>query len=84
MTNKKIVVYGANWCVACQKMKSILVNAQIEHEFRDIDEDLALREYVQDIQNTIPLVQIEDPDNDRIVTLGGYHDVTDLLRFALL
>ena len=84
MTNKKIVVYGASWCGPCQKMKAILVNAQIEHEFKDIDEDPALREYVKSIQNTIPLVQIEDPDRDRVVTLGGYDDVTELLKFALL
>ena len=84
MTNKKIVVYGASWCGPCQKMKSILMNASIDHEFRDIDEDPSLRDYVKSIQNTIPLVQVEDPDKDRVVTLGGYDDVTELLKFALL
>ena len=84
MTNKKIVVYGASWCGPCQKMKAVLMNAGIDHEFRDIDEDPALRDYVKSIQNTIPLVQVEDPDNDRVVTLGGYDDVTELLKFALL
>ena len=84
MTNKKIVVYGASWCGPCQRMKAILKNAKIEHEFRDIDENPELREYVKSIQNTIPLVQVEDPDNDRVVNLGGYDEVTELLKFALL
>ena len=80
----RVVVYGANWCGPCQKVKEELEAAGIQYVFRDIDSNPTFKQYVADIQNTIPMVQVES-NHGNCVTIGGYHEKNEplqLLKFT--
>jgi glutaredoxin len=81
----RVVVYGANWCGPCQKVKEELDAAGIPYVFRDIDSNPTFKQYVADIQNTIPMVQVES-NNGNCVTIGGYSETKetlDIFKFML-
>ncbi len=74
----RVVVYGASWCEPCAKVKDELEAAEIPYVFRDIDSSPVFKNYVIEVQDTIPLVQLES-NNGNWVDVGGYEDTKDLL-----
>ena len=53
--------------------------------FRDIDSNPTFKQYVADIQDTIPMVQVES-NNGNSVTIGGYNETKetlDIFKFML-
>lgn len=74
----RVVVYGANWCVPCRKVKDELEAADVPYIFRDIDSNPVAKQHTLSIQKTIPLVEIEADSGNRVV-IGGYEDTKDTL-----
>lgn len=38
MANKKVILYGTEWCAYCQQLKNWLNNRNVEFSYRDIDQ----------------------------------------------
>ena len=76
----RVVVYGASWCGPCQKVKDELEDADVPYIFRDIDSNPVAKQHALSVQKTIPLVEIEANNGNRVV-IGGYEDTKDTLDF---
>jgi glutaredoxin len=74
----RVVVYGAEWCEPCRKVKEELEVADVPYVFRDIDANLVAKQHAWSVQKTIPLVEIEGNSGNRVV-IGGYEDTKDVL-----
>ena len=74
----RVVVYGAEWCGPCRKVKEELEVADVPFIFRDIDTNLVAKQHAWSVQKTIPLVEIECNSGNRVV-IGGYEDTKDVL-----
>ena len=73
-----VVVYGAKWCEPCRKVKEELEAADVPYIFRDIESNLVAKQHALSVQKTIPLVEIEANNGNRVV-IGGYEDTKDTL-----
>lgn len=73
-----VVVYGTEWCCPCQKVKRELEAADVPFTFRDIDKSIVAKQHALSVQNTIPLVEVESNNGNRVV-IGGYEDTKDTL-----
>jgi len=74
----RVVVYGAEWCEPCRKVKEELEAADVPYIFRDINSNLVAKQHALSVQKTIPLVEIEANNGNRVV-IGGYEDTKDTL-----
>ena len=60
-----IKFYGTSWCPSSRRAKKILVNKRIEFEWINIDEDLAGRKFVLEVNNgnrSVPTIVFPDGD----------------------
>tara|TARA_R110002012_G_scaffold141503_2_gene299234 strand:- start:7175 stop:7432 length:258 start_codon:yes stop_codon:yes gene_type:complete len=74
----RVVVYGAEWCEPCRKVKEELEAADVPYIFRDIESNLVAKQHALSVQKTIPLVEIEARGNNSVV-IGGYEETKDKL-----
>lgn len=74
----RVVVYGAVWCEPCRKVKEELEAADVPYTYRDINSSLVAKQHAMSVQKTIPLVEIEANNGNRVV-IGGYEDTKDTL-----
>ena len=81
----RVVVYGAEWCEPCRKVKEELEVADVPYTYRDIESNLVAKQHALSVQKTIPLVEIEANNGKRVV-IGGYEDTKDsldILQFVI-
>ena len=81
----RVVVYGAEWCEPCRKVKEELESADVPYTYRDISSNLVAKQHALSVQKTIPLVEIEANNGTRVV-IGGYEDTKDsldILQFVI-
>ncbi len=65
---KKIVLYGTNWCGESRRARRLLDENQIPYEWIDIDQDLEGRKFVEQVNNgfrSVPTIVF--PDGTRLV-----------------
>ena len=63
MADKKIVVYGTNWCGDCRRARQFLDKHGIEYEFINIDKDKEAEQFVRKTNNgmrSVPTIIFED------------------------
>jgi len=75
---KKILVYGADWCADCHRTTALFDQHKVEYDYKDIDSDQALKNEMLalvDGKNIIPTVVLSDgttlqePTNDELLTV---------------
>ncbi|MCA9381657.1 glutaredoxin family protein [Candidatus Dojkabacteria bacterium] len=68
--NKKVRLYGADWCSDCIRAKVFLENHNIDFEYIDVDQDEKANQYVVEVNpnknRTIPVIEIEGRE-DRLI-----------------
>jgi len=63
--DSKIKFYGNTWCPSSRRAKKILINRGVEFEWINIDEDLAGREFVLEVNKgfrSVPTIVFPDGD----------------------
>lgn len=73
--DQKLIVYGADWCADCVRIKSLLKQYGVGYSYKDIDSDPAIKEEMLglvDGKNVIPVVVLNDtilqePSNDELL-----------------
>ncbi len=81
----EVVVYGADWCPDCLRVKNILEKHKIDYRYHDVDKDKKMEKEMlalTDNHYTIPTLKIDgqimqDPDNS--VLLSALKLPSDLL-----
>ena len=61
--DKKIKFYGNSWCPGSRRAKKILANRKIEFEWFNINENIAAREFVKQVNNgnrSVPTIVFPD------------------------
>ncbi|MBV8193977.1 MAG: FAD-dependent oxidoreductase, partial [Candidatus Dormibacteraeota bacterium] len=75
-----ITVYGAPWCPDCHRSKRFLSEQRVPYAWVDIDQDIAGRRHVEQLQDggrTIPTIEFDDgtvliePANDELARKLG-------------
>ncbi|GAC1386577.1 MAG: thioredoxin-disulfide reductase [Candidatus Saccharimonadales bacterium] len=74
-----IIVYGADWCGDCHRVKSILTTHELDFTYKDIDSDPAIMTEMLALtagKNIVPTLKIddkviEDPDNTTLLAVLG-------------
>lgn len=51
MSQKKIILYGAEWCGDCKRSRAFLDEQKVEYEYIDIDKTSDAAEEVEKINN---------------------------------
>ncbi|HSX36940.1 MAG TPA: FAD-dependent oxidoreductase, partial [Patescibacteria group bacterium] len=78
-----IVVYGADWCADCLRIKYLLDKHEVAYEYKDVDSDPAiLAEMLKlvDGKNIIPTIKLGDgsalqePSNEELLKKLGLHE----------
>lgn len=75
MEQKKILVYGAEWCADCHRAKRLMADHKIEYTYFDIDELPDKKSEMLKLngdKNTVPTIKIGDkillePTNDQLL-----------------
>lgn len=70
-----VTIYGADWCGDCTRVKYILDKHKIAHDYKNIDNDPAMKQKMLDLnggKNVIPTLVINDkiivdPDNTTLL-----------------
>lgn len=74
----KLEIFGADWCIACKRAKTLAKEKNVEFEFYDISEDpealTKLKGYIGHEPKTIPQIFNEDGH------IGGYDELKILLK----
>lgn len=76
----KYIIYGKERCVYCQASKKLLDNLGIEYEYKQINKDytlndfLELREKYNKNHSTFPFI-LESVDGEDPVYIGGFSDL---------
>lgn len=81
----RVLVYGSNGCIECQKIKEELDAAEVSYGFKDVDLTPFALLHVQETQGCSPLVEIESGSGARVV-VGGFKETKeslDLIRFII-
>lgn len=63
MARANIIVYGANWCIDCQRAKKYLSEQMVHFQWVDVDKDASARALVERVNNgkrIIPTIVFED------------------------
>ena len=80
---ENIVVYGADWCADCHRVKYLLDKHDISYEYKDVDSDPKILEEMLalvDGKNIIPTVKYGDgtvqqePSNQAVLERLGLHE----------
>ncbi len=67
-SNKKIKVYGADWCPDAQRARSVLDELKVDYEWIDIESSKGAAETVRNLNNgEIILPTIIFPDGSKLV-----------------
>ena len=82
----RVIVYGADWCNPCKKVKEELDAADIPYLYYNIDEMPIAMTHVAKVQGSIPLVEIQNVSTGESLPIGGYQDtkeVLDIIQFFM-
>ena len=80
---QKIVVYGADWCADCHRVKYLLDKHELAYDYKDVDSDPAIMAEMlalTDNKNVIPTIALadgtvlQDPSNEELLKALGKHD----------
>src|SRR5574343_101520 len=75
----RVIVYGADWCPDCRRLKRFLQDNEIHHQFIDIDEHPEVAELVESLnggKRIIPTLLLDkvpysNPSNDQLIVALG-------------
>lgn len=75
--DKKVVVYGAEWCGDCTRAKALFDQYNIAYTYYDIDKDEAKKQHaiaLADGKNIVPVIDIDgtillEPSNDTLLNI---------------
>ena len=75
-SNKRVVIYGADWCGYCQNAKKFFTNLDAEFDFINTDENPQKLEDLLKAHNwkSIPMIFIDGKFE------GGFSDVSEKFR----
>ena len=75
---KKIFIFGADWCKACDFLRKAIKQADVDHHIYwiNVDEDWGRELLVVMGQNTIPFMAAVDNDGNFIATRVGPSKIT--------
>jgi glutaredoxin len=85
MTNR-VIVYGADWCGPCKKVKGKLDAAEVPYLYYNIDELPTAKAHAAKVQGSIPLVELHNMKTGGSLVVGGCEDteeVLDIIEFFM-
>ncbi|HEX9017771.1 MAG TPA: glutaredoxin domain-containing protein [Anaerolineaceae bacterium] len=62
-SDKKIIMYGTNWCYETRRARAVFDKNNIEYEYIDIDYDMDARKYVETVNRgyrSVPTIVFPD------------------------
>lgn len=70
MSNTKLTLYGADWCIHCSDAKNWLDKTNISYEFKNVDEP-ENQEYLKGLKvQGIPFFEVEKEGTDAFHLVG--------------
>lgn len=63
MTNKKVILYGTEWCAYCQQLKNWLNNRNVEFSYRDVEQIENSKDFKKYKAKAIPYLVIKNEDS---------------------
>ena len=82
----RVIVYGADWCGPCKKVKHKLYSAGVPYFYYNIDEMPTAKAHAAKVQGSIPLVEIQNVETGGSLVIGGCEDteeVLDIIQFFM-
>jgi glutaredoxin len=67
MSELKVIVYGADWCVDCRRAKNVLTAVNVDFDYIEIDKDERAAAKAVEISGAKPIPVIVLPDGAHLV-----------------
>jgi thioredoxin reductase (NADPH) len=83
---KRIVLYGADWCGDCHRAREFFANNGVEYEYKNIDSDEATKNEMLELTDgsqSIPVITVDgklvaqEPSNEELQKLFGGQSAAD-------